>query len=94
VVMLQSCGGEVAQFPAGVSSSRLVSVPRSREWQGHCAGLSTAGISVVRPAAGVTQVSTAQTHGLHGTVLPDAPHRLELGATKVHPQDQGSRLQR
>jgi len=46
------------------------------------------------PAAGATQVSAAQTHGLHGAVLSNAPHWLELGAAKVHPQDKNSRLQR
>jgi hypothetical protein len=93
-MMLQSCGGEVAQLPAGIGSARFIPVPHGREWQGYCAGLPTAGITVVRPVAGVTQVSTAQTYGLHGTVLPDAPHGLELGTAEVHPQDQDSRLQR
>jgi len=48
----------------------------------------------VWPAAGAAQVSAAQTDGLHGTVLSNTPHRMELGAAKVHPQDQDSRLQR
>lgn len=94
VMMLQSCRGEVAQLSARINSARFLSVPCSREWQGHCARLSANGLTVMWPAAGAAQVSTSQTYGLYGAVLSNTPHWLELGAAEVHPQDQDSRLQR
>jgi len=71
----------MAQFPENETSAHFV-------------GRASGRVAHRRSAVSVAQIGTAQVDGDHGTVLSYSSDRMELGAAKVHAQNQNSRPQR